>query len=95
MVVSDIVLDGELPEAVRNDVLAYVGCIAGAMQRADYFAAVKSAGFSNIEVLSDTDVVAVGCEVAPDQVAAFAGRSGVSVDELHGKVRSVTYRAVK
>jgi SAM-dependent methyltransferase len=95
MVISDIVLDGELPGAVKNDLLSYVGCVSGAEQRKDYFAMVEAAGLTVSEVLEDTDVVAVGCEVSPDQVQSFAGRSGTSVDELKGKVRSVTYRAVK
>ena len=43
LVISDIVLDGELPDAVRNDVLAYVGCVAGAEQRERYFQMLEEA----------------------------------------------------
>ena len=32
--VSDVVVNGELPDAVRADMEAYVGCIAGALERA-------------------------------------------------------------
>lgn len=95
LVISDIVLDGELPRAVKDDLLSYVGCVSGAERREDYFAKVEAAGLTVAEVLDDTDVVAVGCEISPDQVAAFAGRSGVSIDDLKGKVRSVTFRATK
>jgi SAM-dependent methyltransferase len=95
MVISDIVLDGHLPEAIRSDLLAYVGCVAGAMQRDDYFAAVEAAGLSNIEVLEDIDVVAAGCVVGSGRAATFSERYGVSVDDIRGKVHSVTYRAVK
>jgi SAM-dependent methyltransferase len=95
MVISDIILDGELPESVRNDMLEYVGCVAGAMQREDYFAAIEAAGFSGVEVFEDIDVVAVGCDVAPDQSARFSERHGVPVDTIKGKIRSVTFRAVK
>jgi len=95
MVISDIVLDGELPEAVKEDMLSYVGCVSGAEQRQDYFAKVEAAGLSVTEVLVDTDVVAVGCETAPDQVAEFAGRGGVSVEDLKGTIKSITFRALK
>ncbi len=95
LVVSDIVLEGELPDTLRNDLLAYVGCIAGAMQRDEYFAAVAAAGLSQIDVLSDTDIVATGYEIAPERIRNLAERAGVSVEELRGKIHSITYRAVK
>jgi len=95
LVISDIVLDGELPRAVKDDLLSYVGCVSGAEQRQAYFAKLESAGLTVTEVLDDTDVVAVGCETSPDQVAEFAGRGGVSADDLKGKVKSVTFRAIK
>ncbi|MGD8413133.1 MAG: arsenite methyltransferase [Candidatus Latescibacterota bacterium] len=95
LVISDIVLDGELPEGVKEDLLAYVGCVSGAEKRQDYFSKLEAEGLIVTEVLSDTDVVKVGDETAPEQVEKFAGRSGVTVDELKGKVKSVTFRAVK
>jgi SAM-dependent methyltransferase len=95
MVISDIVLDGELPESIRKDVLAYVGCVAGAMQREDYFSALKEAGLSQIDILGDVDLVAMGCDVMPDKVAEYAELAGASVEGLKGKVHSITYRAVK
>jgi len=95
LVISDIVLDGELPQAVKDDLLSYVGCVSGAERREDYFAKVESAGLTVTDVLTDTDVVAVGEEVSPDQVAQFASRGGVSVDDLKGTVKSITFRAVR
>jgi ribosomal protein L12E/L44/L45/RPP1/RPP2 len=46
-------------------------------------------------VLSDTDIVATGREIAPEQIRNLAERAGVSVEELRGKIHSITYRAVK
>ena len=48
--VSDMVLLRPLPEAVRNDLLAYVGCVAGAVTVEEYVAGMKAAGLANIEV---------------------------------------------
>jgi arsenite methyltransferase len=95
MVVSDIVLDGELPEEVASDLMAYVGCVAGAMQRDDYFDALKRAGLTNIEIVSDIDVIDSALILAPDQVSGYAGRAGVHQETLKGLIHSVTYRATR
>lgn len=58
MMVSDIVLTGELPEKVKSSVAAYTGCIAGALKRDDYLAAIRAAGFERVEVVAETGVPA-------------------------------------
>lgn len=49
--VSDIALKKELPSAVANDISAYTGCIAGAIQISDYKRGLIEAGFSHVEVV--------------------------------------------
>jgi len=95
MVVSDIVLDGTLPDVVAQDTLAWVGCVAGAAPRADYLAMVASAGLTGIEVLKDFDYIGKIGASLPEELLAKMGRAGVQVDDLAGKVRSITYRAYK
>ena len=56
MMVSDIVLDGELPERVKDSVAAYTGCIGGALKRADYLAAIAKAGFTEVEIVAEDRV---------------------------------------
>jgi arsenite methyltransferase len=56
MMVSDIVLDGELPEKVKTSVAAYTGCIGGALQRRDYLDAMVKAGFTQVEIVAETSV---------------------------------------
>ena len=43
--VSDVVADGEIPNAVRKDMEAYVGCVAGALERDEYLSLLREAGF--------------------------------------------------
>lgn len=43
--VSDVVVDGELPEQVRQDMEAYVGCVAGALEHGAYVSKLADAGF--------------------------------------------------
>jgi arsenite methyltransferase len=95
MVVSDIVLDGELPEEVASDLMAYVGCVAGAIQKEDYFNALRKAGLANIEIFSDIDVVESASIVAPDEITGYAGKAGVDREALKGIIHSVTYRVTK
>ncbi len=49
--VSDIALKKPLPPEIGNDILAYVGCIAGAISIDDYVEGLKSAGFSTVQVI--------------------------------------------
>jgi arsenite methyltransferase len=95
VVISDILLDGRLPAAVEQDLLAYVGCVSGAMRREEYFALVGAAGLEKVEVLRDVDYLAALIESAPDEVGALEARTGVKRDEVLGRVHSVTFRALK
>ncbi|HAX25092.1 MAG TPA: arsenite methyltransferase [Thermomicrobiales bacterium] len=62
--VSDIVIQGELPAEIRANMDAWVGCVAGAMEEAEYVGRLVAAGFvdARIEVTNvhDTDD-ASGC----------------------------------
>lgn len=46
--ISDIVLVGELPEALQKDAEMYAGCVAGAIQKEEYLSYIQQAGFQNI-----------------------------------------------
>jgi arsenite methyltransferase len=47
--VSDVVVRGEVPDAVRQNMLLWVGCIAGALEENDYRAKLVSAGFADVD----------------------------------------------
>jgi SAM-dependent methyltransferase len=91
MVISDIILDGPLPESIEKDVYAYVGCISGAMQRGDYFEALEAAGLRDVELLKDVDYLGAMMQAAPEDTAALLARNGVAAEDVLGKVRSVTF----
>ena len=52
--VSDLVLVKELPDAIKESVEAYVGCLGGAARKEDYLRFIKQAGFENIKIISQT-----------------------------------------
>jgi SAM-dependent methyltransferase len=84
--VSDIALKKPLPPEIGNDLLAYVGCIAGAILIEDYVAGLKSAGFFAVEVIdTKRDLNAytkvenqAGCCAPPAAAPSSAGLSVVS-----------------
>jgi len=53
LMVSDIVLLRELPEALKNSIEAYVGCLSGAVLRNEYLGTIKAAGFKDVEVIDE------------------------------------------
>ena len=95
LVISDIVLDGRLPEAVEKDVYAYVGCVSGAALRRDYFDQLRAAGLGEPEILKDVDYLAGLKAAAPDEAEALLDRTGVRWEDVSGKVRAITFRALK
>src|SRR5512138_1251317 len=95
MVISDIVLDRRLPEALAKDVLAWVGCVAGAELRTTYFSRLEAAGLSDVEVLRDVDYAASLARASPEEADALLGRLGLTLGDILGAVRSITYRARK
>ena len=95
LVVSDIVLDGALPGAIRESVLAYVGCVAGAERRERYFEMLSQAGLGEVEILKDVDFLEMTEKASPAEVVSLMEQAGIARDEVAGIVRSVTYRARK
>src|SRR5947207_8987726 len=51
LAVSDIALKNPLPAEVSTDLLAYVGCIAGAILIEDYRLGLIAAGFAHVEIV--------------------------------------------
>ena len=95
LVISDIVLDGDLPAAIRDNVLAYVGCVAGAERRENYFEMLREAGLGDVEVLKDVDFLEMTENASPAEVFSIMEKEGIARDDVAGIVRSVTYRARK
>jgi ubiquinone/menaquinone biosynthesis C-methylase UbiE len=48
--VSDIVVRGEVPEAIRRSVELWIGCVAGALEEGAYREKLAKAGFAEVEI---------------------------------------------
>jgi ubiquinone/menaquinone biosynthesis C-methylase UbiE len=90
--VSDVVVRGEVDEAVRQSMLLWVGCIAGALEEREYAAKLAEAGFSNISV-EPTRVYSI------EDARHFLTEAGIDVDRIaplvDGKFMSAFIRATK
>ncbi len=90
--VSDIVTRGEVPEDIRRNVLAWAGCIAGALDDSDYAATLAHAGFEAIGI--EPTRIYKG-----EDAREFLSGKGVDVDaiagHIDGKFMSAFVRAVK
>jgi SAM-dependent methyltransferase len=90
--VSDVVTRGEILGDIREHVLLWVGCIAGALDENDYRSKLKAAGFENI------DVEPTRIYRAEDARTFLAGQ-GLDIDaivpQVDGKFMSAFVRATK
>jgi arsenite methyltransferase len=48
--ISDIVINGVLPERLKKSAELYAGCIAGALTKEEYLGIIEKTGFKNIQV---------------------------------------------
>jgi arsenite methyltransferase len=48
--ISDVVLEGELPDKIKNDMAMYAGCVSGAVQKEEYLQIIRNCGFENIQI---------------------------------------------
>ncbi len=90
--VSDVVVAGEIPAVIRQSLLLWVGCVAGALSESEYRQKLEAAGFVDVSV-EPTRVYGV------EEARPFLESAGIDVGaiapELDGKVRSAFVRAVK
>jgi arsenite methyltransferase len=90
--VSDVVTRGAIPSEIRQRVLLWVGCIAGALEENEYRAKLAAAGFEQIEV-EPTRIYRV------EEAREFLSSAGIDVDaiasEVDEKFMSAFVRAVK
>ena len=90
--VSDVVVRGAVPEAIRKSMELWVGCIAGALAEDDYRNKLAQAGFAGIDV----EVTRVyGVEDARTFLAAEGLDADVVAKEIDGKFVSAFIRATK
>jgi trans-aconitate methyltransferase len=90
--VSDVVVRGEVPDAVRRNMLLWVGCVAGALEEQDYKTRLESAGFCCVDI-EPTRIYNI------EDARQFLTGSGLDVDTIaadtQGRFMSAFIRGAK
>jgi arsenite methyltransferase len=109
--VSDMVVDGDLPRAIRQQLDAWAACIAGALDESVYLGKIRAAGFERVAVVSrdgaadseiaeeeDAQVLVVGPDGQVTEGAEakeLLAEAGLSLHEVARKVASIKVKAYK
>lgn len=80
--ISDVVLEGTLPEGLRKDAEMYAGCVSGAIQKEVYLELIKANGFENITIQKEKPIVIpddiLKNYLSTEQMQSFkAGNTGI------------------
>lgn len=89
--ISDIVLEGDLPPALREAAEMYAGCVSGAIRKTDYLALIESNGFSGLKVQKVKQII-----IPDDILASYLSPEAISnfTDSSTG-IYSITVYAEK
>jgi len=98
--VSDIVLVGDLPDALREDAEMYAGCVAGAIQKIDYLQMILDQGFQNIKVQKEKPIVIpddiLSKYLSQDEVKTFnQGTTGIFSITVYAEKQGTTQKKPK
>ena len=97
LMVSDIVVLKDLPENILNSTDAYTGCVAGAIKKEDYLAAIEKSGFEFVKVVEESSF-SLDC-VVNDPVAQktieYFNMTKKQVEDLSASVASVRVQGIK
>jgi ubiquinone/menaquinone biosynthesis C-methylase UbiE len=94
-IISDIVLNRELPEVVKNSILAYVGCISGAALKEDYIKLIKDRGFVEVNIADETLFPLEFIESDGFAVKILKNLSQPEKEDLARSVLSITVKGIK
>lgn len=89
--ISDIVLEGELPVALKQTAEMYAGCVAGAIQKEEYLGLIVKNGFENITVQKEKII-----EIPNDILTAYLSMEEINQFKTTGSnIQSITVYAEK
>ncbi|MDQ7947677.1 MAG: arsenite methyltransferase [Pedobacter sp.] len=80
--IADVVLIGELPDALRKDAEMYAGCVAGAIQKEAYLKLIENNGFQSLTVQKEKAIIIpddiLSKYLLPEEIESFkSGNTGI------------------
>ncbi len=89
--ISDIVLEGQLPDSIKDTVEMYAGCVTGAIQKQVYLELINANGFTNVTIQKDKAIV-----LPKDILQSYLTEAQIEEFEHSGTgIRSITVYAEK
>lgn len=89
--ISDIVLEGSLPDVLRKAAEMYAGCISGAIQKQVYLELIEATGFTNITIQKEKEIV-----LPDDILSSYADAAAIQAFRNSGTgIYSITVYAAK
>jgi len=97
LMISDMVLLKDIPEAIVKNVEAYIGCIAGAEKKQEYLNQIKKAGFNKVEIIQETTLPfeVLVSDATAQQVMKQLKITKKKAAEIFGSVVSIKVAATK
>ena len=90
--VSDVVVRGDVPPAIKRSVELWIGCVAGALEEQEFATLLRENGFTDIDI-EPTRIYRV------EEARDFLAGTGVDVDaiaeEIDGRFMAAFVRATK
>ncbi len=88
--ISDIVLEGDLPEGLQEAAEMYAGCVSGAIQKEDYIDIVRGAGFQNIKIQKQRPIT-----LPEDLLSKYLSKEEIGDFNVKQGIYSITVYAEK
>ncbi|NMB99368.1 MAG: arsenite methyltransferase [Thermoanaerobaculaceae bacterium] len=97
LVVSDIVLKRNLPQFILSSKELYSSCVSGAVLKDIYLKMIASAGFHNIEILSEKSFPLNLCinELQTDEISNWIANNKKEAEEASDSLLSITVKGEK
>jgi len=88
LMISDIVLLKELPDAIKRSAEAYVGCVSGAVMKGEYIELIKQAGFQEVKITEES-TSPVECMLDDPTAKAIIKKSNIPLKKLKELANSI------
>ena len=88
--ISDVVIEGELPEELKSAAEMYAGCVSGAIQKEAYLSLIADSGFKNIEVQKQKPII-----IPNDILEKYLDADGLAAFNKVQGIYSITVYAEK
>ena len=94
LMISDMVLLQELPDAIKTSIEAYIGCLSGALMKDDYLKLIKKAGFRDVNVTEETHLP-INCVANDPTAQAIMKEKNITAEKLEELTQTVASIRVK